>query len=76
MSMKAINSKNGHWNTKQCMYILCVYILSVCMFSRRKKSFSRWEESLPRFQLQGPELISPDKVKGTTWSDTQREIFP
>ena len=44
MSMKAINSRNGHGNIKQHMCILCVDIVYVCVFSKRKKSFSRWEE--------------------------------
>lgn len=47
----------------------------VC-FQREKKVSPDGKKFLPRFQLQGPELISPDKVKGATWSDTQRGLFP
>ena len=49
--------------------------MCVC-FQGAKKVSQDGKKSLPRFQLQGPELISPDKVKDATWSDTQREIFP
>lgn len=49
--------------------------MCVC-FQREKKVSPDGKKFLSRFQLQGPELISPDKVKGATWSDTQREIFP
>ena len=49
--------------------------MCVC-FQREKKVSPDGKKFLPRFQLQGPELISPDKGKGATWSDAQREIFP
>lgn len=54
-----------------------MHILYMCVcFQREKKASPDGKKFLPRFQVQGLELTSSDKVKGTTWSDTQREIFP